>query len=103
MESTPFFSQVHPLFKDKTAAQSKNRVGKRKFAKETEAVGEKHGHHGRGGHHSQIVATTMGRGGGRGGLWSPGSGASRTLRFALCLESRVCLGSSILGLLGLFC
>ena len=44
---------------------------------ETEVAGANHDHHGYGCHHSQTVATTMGRG----GLWPPGSGASQTLRF----------------------
>jgi len=66
-------------------------VGKRKDTKETEAAGANHDHHG----------PWWCPWPGRGALWLPGFGASRTLCFGVCLELRVLPWIIHLGPIGL--
>jgi len=63
VSSYEIYPQIQPYsssFKGKTTAQKpKNRMGKRKAAKRTEATREKLGYHRRGSHHGLAMAATM--------------------------------------------
>jgi len=75
MESPALFGQIHPLFKDKTVAQTEKSRGKTKGREENKPPGGKHSHHSP--------------------WWCPLA--------VLALHCKSCLGSSVLGLLGFFC